>query len=694
MRFRRILYILIPLVIFTIIFILDILRKNVALNIFGVWYLRDVFVIVGFFFSYLFIQSLPSITAVRSPIKRLGSIFILTLIIIVVYALLSFIRKEGFLPVDSWLVPQDYMTIIVGTILSVIAGLTAIAIFLHLKMMVLLHRKKGTRRNFIILLLLLAATSISAFGMHPLESSAFTTILLWMTVIMVIVISFRLSWIVLLSRKEKIYSIVYGVLLFMAFLAINMLFNGTFLDKAMVYYCAPLRYYSFLVSIFGMIYFGLTFVSTLFHLPTADAYERKQSEVNSLHNLGRLVTRVFDFNDLVTTVTKMTLEVCGAQSAWLEMVQQDDDRQRTVYKVETVSIKNITAEQIEILNSEKGNLLRELVVEKKRVVLIDDVARDHRFTHIGKLKKNIGSLLIVPLLSHETMIGILYATKGREEHFDQDDIEVISTFADNVTIAIENSRLIEKSIERERLQREMMLAREMQQKLLPQVIPTNPRYELSAISIPASEVGGDYYDIVNLDINTIGIVVGDVSGKGVSAAFYMAEVKGIFQSLSKMTQSPKQFLVLANNALSGSIDKRSFVSLVYVILDGVGKLRIARAGHCPMLYVGKDEVRYVQPTGLGLGLSRDSIFAESTKEEEIILKNGDICVFYTDGVTEARNQAGDEFGYERLLQVVSGHHSDSAERIRNEIVDYVRRHQEEGLNEDDLTILVLKWHGS
>ncbi len=238
-----------------------------------------------------------------------------------------------------------------------------------------------------------------------------------------------------------------------------------------------------------------------------------------------------------------------------------------MYKVETVSIKNITAEQIEVLNGEKGNLLREIVAEKKHVVLIDNVARDHRFTHIGKLKKNIDALLIVPLLSHETMIGILYATKGREEYFDQDDIEVISTFADNVTIAIENSRLIEKSIERERLQREMMLAREMQQRLLPQVIPTDPRYELSAISIPASEVGGDYYDIVNLDTDTIGIVVGDVSGKGVSAAFYMAEVKGIFQSLSKMTQSPKQFLVLANNALSGSIDKRSFVSLVYVILD-------------------------------------------------------------------------------------------------------------------------------
>jgi serine phosphatase RsbU (regulator of sigma subunit) len=292
------------------------------------------------------------------------------------------------------------------------------------------------------------------------------------------------------------------------------------------------------------------------------------------------------------------------------------------------------------------------------------------------------------------MIGILYATKGRQDSFDQDDIEVISTFADNVTIAIENSRLIEKSLERERLQREMMLAREMQQRLLPQVIPSDPRYEISAISIPASEVGGDYYDIVNLDTDTLGVVVGDVSGKGVSAAFYMAEVKGIFQSLSKMTQSPKQFLVLANNALCGSIDKKSFVSLVYVILDaGVGKLRIARAGHCPMLYVGRSEIRYVQPTGLGLGLSRDAIFAESTKEEEIILKNGDICVFYTDGVTEARNSAGEEFGYERLLQVVTGHHSDSAQHIRDAIVDAARIHRENGFNDDDLTVLVLQWHG-
>jgi phosphoserine phosphatase RsbU/P len=695
MRFRRIIYILSPCVLLTIVFVLDVLRKNVDVALFDVWYFRDIFITVGFFFAYLFIKTLPTLTDHRSPIKRLGNIFILAMVIIVTYALLSFIRKEGFLPDHSRYVPQDSITIIVATILSIVTGIVCLTIFLHLKVMVLLRRKKGTRRNFIILLLLLLATSASCLGKHPLEISVFTVILFWLTFIVMIVVSFRLSWIVLLSRKEKMYSIVYGILLFFAFFTINMFFKETLLDKSMMYYSTPLRYFSFLVSIFGTIYFGLTFISTLFHLPTADAYERKQSEVNSLHSLGRLVTRVFDFNDLISTVTKMTMEVCGAQSAWLELVHDGDDVQKKHYQIEPVSLREITLEQIEILNGEGGNLLREIVTEKKHVELIDNVATDNRFDHIGKLKKSIGALLIVPLLSHETIIGILYATKGRQDSFDQDDVDVISTFADNVTIAIENSRLIEKSLERERLQREMMLAQDMQRRLLPQSIPSDPRFELSAVSYPASEVGGDYYDIVHLDTDTLGIVVGDVSGKGVSAAFYMAEVKGIFQSLSKMTQSPKQFLILANNALCGSIDKKSFISLVYVILDaGEGRLRIARAGHCPMLYVGRDEVRYVQPTGLGLGLSRDAVFAESTKEEEIILKNGDICVFYTDGVTEARNSAGDEFGYERLLQVVTGHKTASARHIRDVIVDSVKRHRENGLNDDDLTVLVLQWNGS
>ncbi len=160
--------------------------------------------------------------------------------------------------------------------------------------------------------------------------------------------------------------------------------------------------------------------------------------------------------------------------------------------------------------------------------------------YMSMLKK-VGSLLVVPLVSHQNLIGILYATKQLDFGFEQDDIEVLSGFADQVTIAIENATLIQRSLEKERLQRELLLAQEMQKRLLPQTLPTFPNVEMQAVSAPALEVGGDYYDIAILDDRRVGIVIGDVSGKGVGAAFYMAEMKGIFQSLSKIYYRRKSF---------------------------------------------------------------------------------------------------------------------------------------------------------
>jgi serine phosphatase RsbU (regulator of sigma subunit) len=175
----------------------------------------------------------------------------------------------------------------------------------------------------------------------------------------------------------------------------------------------------------------------------------------------------------------------------------------------------------------------------------------------------------------------------------------------------------------------------------------------------------------------------------------MAEVKGIFQSLSKLTQSPGTFLIQANNALAGNIDKKSFISLLYVILDPVGgRLRVARAGHCPMLYVSEGDVRFVQPTGIGLGLTSGAVFEESMAEEEIILKNGDICVFYTDGVTEARNSRGEEFGTERMIEVVLGITKGTSHQILDALIQGVRYHTGLGGTSDDITVVVLQWNGS
>jgi serine phosphatase RsbU (regulator of sigma subunit) len=195
-----------------------------------------------------------------------------------------------------------------------------------------------------------------------------------------------------------------------------------------------------------------------------------------------------------------------------------------------------------------------------------------------------------------------------------------------------------------------------------------------------------------LDESHLGIVVGDVSGKGVSAAFYMAEMKGIFQSLSKIYRSPKEFLSKAHAALSETIDKRSFISLIYAILDlRTGVMTIARAGHCPMLYVSNGKAEYIKPTGLGLGMGSSDFFQQTVEQEEIMLSAGDVAIFYTDGVTEAHPKSGEEFGYEQLLDVAKGMNRKSAVEVRDGIIMAVDKHMNHEPPEDDLTIVVVKW---
>jgi serine phosphatase RsbU (regulator of sigma subunit) len=150
----------------------------------------------------------------------------------------------------------------------------------------------------------------------------------------------------------------------------------------------------------------------------------------------------------------------------------------------------------------------------------------------------------------------------------------------------------------------------------------------------------------------------------------------------------------ANDALLTSIDRRSFVSVIYSTLDiRTGAMVIARAGHCPMLYVSGDHKEFVRSNGLGLGLRSGSLFEETIEEKKIKMKKGDVCVFYTDGVTESRSSSGEEFGYERLLDVVASNTHRSADEIKEAVIQTVWQYTDAQGYHDDLTIFVVKWLG-
>jgi len=699
MRIRRLLYIFIPSVLFFLVFIADAIRKNVHFEIVGFTLIRELAILLSFFLLYLYFQS-ETIRSEHQPVRVLRTTFFYLVALLSFYGLVSFLPQGGFESKDLYLVPLDYTTIFSANILGIGAGIFSLSLLISLREFIFLKRRKGTKRSFILFLVFLLATIAWTLNLRPLEDSTWSSLLFGLAVLFMLLNSFRQTWIVYLSKKEKISTIIYGFLALLTFGFFDVQVSQmTLLNQSLLYYSYGLREFVLMMGIFGTLYIGMTFVSTLFHLPTAEAFDRKMTEFASLHNLSRLVKQVFDFDELVGTVTRMTLEVLEAKSAWLELMEKPkstlptpQDRGDRPRVVKIAAKQNISQEQITALNSVGSPTLRDLMLDQQRILVIDDVAKDRRLKQLKALKTPIRSLLIVPLVSHTEIIGVLYVTKDIVHGFDKDDINVVSAFADQATIAIENSRLIKESLERERLYQEMIVAQEMQKRLLPQTLPVIEGVDLTAISTPAFEVGGDYYDFVQLDHSRLGIVVGDVSGKGVSAAFYMAQLKGIFQSLSKTCGSPKEFLVNANYALRESIDRKSFVSLVYSILDTeTGELVLSRAGHCPVLYLSGETVEYVKPVGLGLGLSDGLIFEEVTEEVRILLRSNDVCVFYTDGITEARNKAGEEFGYDRLLRVVREAREKSAVDIKDCVLGEIYSFLGNDVVEDDVTLVILKW---
>ncbi len=252
---------------------------------------------------------------------------------------------------------------------------------------------------------------------------------------------------------------------------------------------------------------------------------------------------------------------------------------------------------------------------------------------------------------------------------------------------------IQRISDRERMAKELEIARRVQMSLLPKVNPVTPGYDISGICIPALEVGGDYYDFVNLGGKRIGIAIGDVSGKGVPAAIYMTLTKGILQSHAEDNISPKTVLSKVNNLMYRTIDRNSFVSMFYAVLDPVERrIRFARAGQCPVIVAHRTGTHgsFLTPKGMALGLEPGRVFDSVLEEQELQLNSGEVLLFYTDGFTEAMTETGDEFGEERLVASLDKHRSKSASDIIKGIVEDVQSFTKGKPQHDDMTMVVVK----
>jgi phosphoserine phosphatase RsbU/P len=267
----------------------------------------------------------------------------------------------------------------------------------------------------------------------------------------------------------------------------------------------------------------------------------------------------------------------------------------------------------------------------------------------------------------------------------------------SMTASIED--LLRQAAEKKRLEEELRIAHEIQMSLLPQGPLHMPGLSVTALCVPAREVGGDYYDFLPLDDHRLGLLIADVSGKGTSAALYMAELKGLVLSLSEIHSSPRALLVAANRIIAKHLDARSFITMTYAVIDMRARtMTYARAGHTPLIYgpggaVGvRSHARILAPDGLVLGLKIDSgeMFDRLLQEETIPLRAGDLYLFFTDGISEAMNAQDDCFGENRLGQLVESHAHLPSDELRERVLREINAFVGDAPQHDDMTMILLK----
>jgi sigma-B regulation protein RsbU (phosphoserine phosphatase) len=299
----------------------------------------------------------------------------------------------------------------------------------------------------------------------------------------------------------------------------------------------------------------------------------------------------------------------------------------------------------------------------------------------------------VPIRSKDKLIGVLLVgEKESETTFRQEDLAFLSTTANQASVAIENAFLYEELAEKERMKHELQIARRIQLDSLPQTTPDIQGLEISGTSIPAMEVGGDFFDYLSNGNGILTVVIGDVSGKGTSAALYMSKVQGILRSLHGFDLSPKELFQRTNKLLCQDLEKRSFVTVLGVEFDPKKHSAIvSRAGHLPLWhYEFKTKtVKKILPRGLGLGLNNASVFTAEMKEKKILYKKGDIFLFATDGVTEAHNATSD-FGEERLRDILMKYSDQSSKEIQTHVINEIATFVGDYEQHDDQTVVVVK----
>ncbi len=402
--------------------------------------------------------------------------------------------------------------------------------------------------------------------------------------------------------------------------------------------------------------------------------DRRMDVMHRLQEWSMRIGRQLNSQRLFDALGEMFERMSTADSYRLYLL--DPDTKQLVKRLEKGG-KDLPGENDDTLS-------RMALAERWTIYLKADGAADNEPTDVQELA--------IPLLSGKHRVGVIrIGRKTDRSLYDDDTVTILQTLAQHASVAIDNASLYERLAAQERMQQEMTLARQIQQSMLPRKAPVVPGYEIVGGSAPALEVGGDYYDYVQRHQSTY-LLVGDVSGKGVPAALIMSIVRALIHTYIEFEAGPKAILRKVNRNISADLDAEMFVTMSCIQLDPAAhRLTFARAGHEPILIVhadGRTEQR--SPRGTALGMLEVDDFDDMLEDATYTMTSGDTVLLYTDGITEAQNEAHEEYGYERLEALVREQAQLSARELFETIIDDVHLFTAGVPQLDDITLMVIR----
>jgi serine phosphatase RsbU (regulator of sigma subunit) len=515
---------------------------------------------------------------------------------------------------------------------------------------------------------------------HEFKSQMYMYALIFVTGFSLI-LSLNLKWIAYLNFKQKLKSILF-ILLSGIYLYHFITTLIAFKDTGHLIFDLYDNVFVIGVFIFCFLYTGISVLVTLFNLPTSSVFEQKLKEAVDFQKLSQAIPRGQTEEQTYDILLESSMSAVFADAAWLEIRTKDHPDGifylRDIKHSQIADIKeNLPPGAIaDIINFNTGKL-----IPSNKLV--------------GLLKKtDFRSIIALPVMVKGEQLGSLVLLREMSDSFNRDLVDIIVTFVNQASISIENFLLLTDALENERYKEQLKIAQEVQKSLLPSELLSNESFDISAFSQAAEEVGGDYYDLLELHTGNYGLIIADVSGKGTSAAFHMAQMKGIFHSLALDDVGPGEFIKRANKALGACLEKRSFITASYFWINtNEHSLEFSRAGHVPaLLFEQKSgKVQLLEESGMGLGILRNSTYNKYVSSRTLPYNSGDVLVLCTDGITEAKSPKNQQFGLERLVEALEKHNTGTAAKIKTEIIGELDKFLGGMKLDDDYTLVVVKF---